>query len=101
MRASGALTEACESKPPGRIASKMIIRKTSNHSALNYETEIKEKKLLIYSFFLTEDKMRVLYLYELFSIGQGSNVSSKHQKQILFTPYFERKTNPLWTNKIL
>ena len=57
--------------------------------------EIQEKKLLICPFFLPEDKRRVLYLYVLFSIGQGSNVSSKHQPQILFSALFRKKENPI------
>ena len=63
--------------------------------------EIQEKKLLICPFFLPEDKRRVLYLHVFFLIGQGSNVSSKHQTQILFSALFRKKDIPFDTQDIL
>ncbi len=63
------LPRLANASPPDANASKKIVRNTSNHSALDYETETQEKKLLIYSFFLAEDKRHILYLHVSFSIG--------------------------------
>lgn len=95
MRVAGTLTEACECKPSDANAAKKNVRNTSNNFSWRHKTEIKEKKLLIYPFFLPGDKRRVLYLYVLFLIGQGSNVSSKHQTIILFSTLFRKKESHL------
>jgi hypothetical protein len=95
------LPRLANASPPDANASKKNVRNTSNIFAWRDKQDIQEKKLLICPFFLPEDKRRVLYLHVFFLIGQGSNVSSKHQTQILFSALFRKKDIPFDTQDIL